>query len=360
MLNLTAGGLSGGYRKYVQQLVPLMRASAQVDDLLMVVPPGFEEMPGIGAGAISWRAGEHWRGYPSLRERVRAWKPDVVFVPTARFLDCGAPAVCMVRNMEPMLPPTLADGAVAFLKSRAGATLARRACQSSTRVIAVSNFVRDFVVNKWRLAPSRVGVVYHGVNPVTTPYAESVTAATLPEGPYVFAAGSLLRYRGLEDVVRALVHTDIAVKLVVAGTGSAAYESHMRALAEQLGVSSRVVWMGQANEEQMGATFARCMAFVMTSRVEACPNTALEAMASGAICISTRCAPMPEFFGDNALYYDAGDAETLARQINSASTMPVEAAETLCNGGRERAREFSWERTLSSTMDELRLASGIR
>lgn len=360
MLNLTAGGLSGGSRKYVQELVPLMRASAQVDDLLMVVPPGFEQMPGIGAGAISWQAGEHWRGYPSLRERVRAWKPDVVFIPSARFLDCGAPVVCMVRNMEPMLPPTLRDGAAAFLKSRAGATLARRACQSSTRVIAVSNFVREFLVDQWRLEPSKVGVVYHGVNAVKEARPHNSASVEGPEGTYLFTAGSLLRYRGLEDVVRALVHTDTAIKLVVAGTGSVVYERHMRALAQKLGVSSRVVWLGHATEQQMSVAFARCMAFVMTSRVEACPNTALEAMASGAICISTHCAPMPEFFGDGALYYDAGDAETLARHINSASAMPVESSYALRNAMRERAREFSWERTLSSTLRELTQASGIR
>ncbi|MEO7998965.1 MAG: glycosyltransferase, partial [Gemmatimonadaceae bacterium] len=228
MLNLTAGGLSGGYKKYLQRLVPLLRTHSAISELLVAVPPGFESMQGVGAGALSWRPGDHWRGYPALRQQVRNWKPDVVLIPTARYLDCGAPVVSMVRNMQPMLPPTFRDGIPAWAKNHAGAIIARRACHASTRVIAVSSFVRNYLVDKWLVDPRRLGVVYHGVDAADeVPLPEILRP--LANTPYVFVAGSLLPYRGVEDAVAALAHLDAAIKLVVAGDGSDAYKARILA-----------------------------------------------------------------------------------------------------------------------------------
>ena len=42
MLNLTSGGLSGGYRKYLQAMVPLLRADRRVD-LLDERPAGLAQ-----------------------------------------------------------------------------------------------------------------------------------------------------------------------------------------------------------------------------------------------------------------------------------------------------------------------------
>ena len=352
MLNLTAGGLSGGYRKYLRRVVPMLYTDSAIDELLVVLPPGHEQQPGIDGDVWSWRSGEHWRGYPALRDRVRAWKPDVVFIPTARYINCHAPTLVMVQNMLPMLPPTLRDGLAAWAKLRADATLARRATSSANRVIAVSEFVRDFLVQHWNVPPTNIGVVYHGVDTVTSEPQQLLPSA-LPAEPFLFTAGSLFTYRGIEDAVRALPLTTTPVKLVIAGEGSTAYRAGMIALATELGVDSRVVWLGQVDSSVMTAAYQRCVAFLMTSRVEACPNIALEAMASGARCISTSCAPMPEFFAQHALYYDAGDAKTLAAQINTAVAAPFGDVVQHRLDAQHRAQEFTWENTHSGVVREL-------
>lgn len=359
MLNLTAGGLSGGYKKYAQRLVPLLRESPAIADLIVVMPPGYEQLAGSGSNSWSWTPGEHWRGYPALRARVLAWKPDVVLIPTARYLDCGAPVVSMVRNMEPMLPPTLQEGLVAWMKNRVGANMARRASQRSERVIAVSTFVRDYLVQSWHLDAGRVGVVYHGVD-VAAPTATRETIPALGNARFVFAAGSLLPYRGLEDAVGALAQIDSDIKLVVAGAGSATYQARIAALAVQLGVSNRLVWLGHVNEQVMNAAFRQCVAFLMTSRVEACPNTALEAMAAGAICISTTLPPMPEFFGDHALYYEATNIAQLAQHIETVARMSPDEQERRSKDVILRAADFEWERTALGTVHQLQLAQGTR
>jgi glycosyltransferase involved in cell wall biosynthesis len=358
MLNLTLGGLSGGYKKYLQRLAPLLQAHPDVKALLQVVPPAYQTLSGVG-DATTWVDGEQWRGFPRLSQRVRQWKPDVVFIPTARYIDCGAPCVSMVRNMEPMMPPTFSEGVLPWAKSRLGAYLARNACRRSTRVIAVSEFVRDFLVNEWHVAPGKTGVVYHGIDAVTAAPPPSPQLEPLLHTPFVFAAGSLLPYRGLDDAIAALAEANLPqLMLAIAGDGSPTYRERMQQLAGTLGVAERIVWLGHVGDADMSWAYTHCVAFLMTSRVEACPNTALEAMACGAVSISTRSLPMPEFFQESAAYYDAGNAAQLAACIREAMALSDSAREERANSARERAQHFSWQQTANATVAQL--AAAIR
>ena len=360
MLNLTGGGLSGGYRKYLQRLVPLLHAHPDISELLVVAPPDYVSLAG-GDDVWTWEKGEQVRGYPLLNKRVRAWKPDVVFVPTARYIDCGVPCVSMVRNMEPMLPPTFKDGVVLWAKGRMRGVLARRAASKSARVIAVSRFVRDHLVDHWHIETERVGIVYHGVDKGIAEAVLPPTLQQLDDTPFLFAAGSLLPYRGLEDAIRALALIESrTLKLVVAGDGLNAYRDQMHALADECGVADRIVWLGHVNQAQMTWAFTKCLAFLMTSRVEACPNTALEAMANTALCISTTCPPMPEFFADSALYHKAGDSVKLAHHIDAVVAMPPDTIAALRRAAFDRASEFTWNKTVNETVAQLQTVLGKR
>ena len=95
-----------------------------------------------------------------------------------------------------------------------------------------------------------------------------------------------------------------------------------------------MVWAGQLTEPEMAWCFGHCEAFVMTSRAEACPNVALEAMSHGCRVVSTSQPPMPEFFGEAAAYYRGGDARDLARAVRGLLGESPEA----CRNRREAAR----------------------
>jgi glycosyltransferase involved in cell wall biosynthesis len=127
-------------------------------------------------------------------------------------------------------------------------------------------------------------------------------------------------------------------------------------LAEDRGVTRRILWAGQFGATAMSWCFRNATRFVMTSRAEACPNTVLEAMAHGAVAISTDHAPMPEFFGDAALYYRQRDAADLARRVNESLELTDEEAMRLHERAIARARQFTWEATARNTAEELRRA----
>lgn len=353
LLTLTRGNVSGGFRKYVDRLVPLLRSQPDVEWLEVFVPPQI-----VRTGERTWPQGDDLRGFRELRRAVAALKPDVIFIPTARVMRAGrTPVVTMVRNMEPLEVPfggnTLAEG----LKNVARAAAARVACRRSDRVIAVSRHVRDFLVDRWHIPVERIGMVYHGIDP-----ALNEPTAPLMHDRFLFTAGSIRPARGLEDVIEAMAELPEDLHLLIAGAvdrGAEHYAARMRRLAEKKHLSSRIRWAGQLDAASMSWCYRNATAFVMTSRAEACPNIVLEALANGAVSVSTDHPPMPEFFGDTAGYYPERDARQLAARLSSVLDLPESAREERREAARARAARFAWEASARATLAELQRAVAI-
>ena len=355
LLTLTRGNVSGGFRKYLDRLVPLLRVEPGVECLEVFVPP-----PMVRTGYRTWPQGDDMCGFRELRRAVAALEPDVIFIPTARVLRAGrTPVVTMVRNMEPLEVPfggnTLAEG----LKNVARAAAARVACRRSDRVIAVSRHVRDFLVQRWHIPEQRIGTVYHGIDLPRHDRPEHEPVSPLTQERFLFTAGSIRPARGLEDVIEAMAELPEDLHLVVAGAvdrGAEHYAARMRSLAERKHLSARIRWAGHLDAVSMSWCFRNAAAFVMTSRAEACPNIVLEAMANGAVSISTDHPPMPEFFGDTAGYYSERDPRHLAVQLGHVLEMTESAREQRRHAAQARVAHFTWEATARATVAELQRA----
>jgi glycosyltransferase involved in cell wall biosynthesis len=360
-VNLTGGGLSGGYRTYLEALLPRLAAHPDVTALDVFVPQAVQRRLTIeGVRLESWADGE-------LRQAVIAREPDVAFIPTARWTSFGSiPTVVMVRNMEPLVAPLGGNPVGECVRNIGRSLAARHACSRATRIIAVSEFVRRFLLERWRVRPTRVATVYHGVE--RRGFSDDADRpALLPREVtrFVFTAGSIRPARGIEDAICAMALPplrDQSLALVIAGglDRDGSYAKRLLALAGQLGIATRVHWVGELDRSAMSWCYSRCGSFIMTSRVEACPNIALEAMAHGAEIVSTTCSPMPEFFGEAAQYYSPGDAATLTARLSSIVLEPRRDRNTHREISRARAGAFTWERTSLETVSQLQLAIASR
>ena len=352
---------SGGYFKYLGELAPRLAADARVRELTVWLPEGAAAPPLPPELVRRWTGGVARAGLRELRTHVRQAGADVVFIPTARHLDFdGTPTVVMVRNMEPLERPLAGNDLGEGLRNLGRAAVARRACRRASRVIAVSQHVQTYLQQRWGVPANKVGVVYHGIS------APTVLPATIPDAlrsvagtPFIFTAGSLRAARGLEDLVAAapeILERNPELRIVVAGRwdpGSTRYRKTLMDLVARLGLADRTVWAGQLDPDAMAWCFAHCELFVMTSRAEACPNTALEALSHGCVIASTSTPPMPEFLADAAVYYTPDSAAELSRAARSLLMATPDARDQHRARAVERSRFFAWPATASSTVDEL-------
>lgn len=368
LANLTNGGLCGGSRKYLEVLAPLLARHSGVSRLDLFVPP--QAVDGLRRNLTlnweSWKPGDMAQGFRGLRSELRSRRPDVVFIPNARWLDCGPiPVVAMVRNMEPLAVPFGENPWLEALRTLARRWVTKRACRKADRIIAVSQFVRNYLTARWYLSAAKISTVYHGVD-VPEVGAETRPPAALNQlsQPFLFTAGSIRPYRGLEDAIAAMPEIRRRcgdLLLVIGGETDPAmqhYRRRLERLAESLGCANSLVWCGKLSQTEMAWCFGQCKAFLMTSRVEACPNTVLEAMAHACVSVSTDCQPMPEMYGETAFFYHPKDSRQLAEQVHTALNLPADQRRARQDAARRRSGDFSWQRTTDETVRELLIAAG--
>ncbi|MCP4370331.1 MAG: glycosyltransferase family 4 protein [Deltaproteobacteria bacterium] len=370
LLNITSGRLSEGYRTYLKHILPRMFSHPQISDLLVGMPEAIDmyewEQKFPSAQWIKFKTSILSSSgiRDDIKERIIMFSPEVIFIPTMRFLRINSiPTVNMIRNMgsffysnERGMPIT--ETLINCLRRRA----TRNAVVNADRIIAVSKFVKDFLISQWKISPNRIGIVYHGVE-LNQKGSKMVKPSSIPkgwEGKFLFTAGSIRPQRGLQDIILAMRHllvykNDIIGLLIAGHTNSnmIKFREHLESLIKKYNIEDRIFWLGKLNTSQMRWCYQNCRVFVMTSRVEACPNTALEAMSNGCLCVSTNNSPMPEIFGDAAIYYPVGDEETLSKTLKDILVWNDNQRKEASERARKRAANFSWDICAEKTIAEL-------
>lgn len=358
VLALTGGGLSAGYVKLLSEVVPRFTKELGADNVLLAVPPSAENLATSWGAAIEIvRPNERRRKYPSLAVRLNLWTPTVIFHTNSYpWIYPGVPNVSMIQNMEMISCPIGNNTPIDVVKNLVRRCQAKSAVRQSDRMVAISHFVRDWLVDRWHYPADRIDIVPFGCNDGT-----AVAPAVLPHGVIpsrtVFTVGAIRPYRALEDAIRAFANGIIPddCQLVIAGgvdPGGLWYLNKLKSLTRRLGLTERVHWLGHVDRDNIRWWMKKSAAFVMTSRVEACPNVALEAMSAGAKIVSASNPPLPEFFSECATYYRPGNhvalAERLKRAIDDVSGLHARCA------AESRAKDFNWEATAEGMLLSLR------
>lgn len=367
--------VSGGAVAYLRHLVPLLAerfAEASEGHSLRFLAHEQQAtvLQGIDRAQVHWLRGVWPAGYRrvvwerrNLGAIVAEQGVDVLFNPYqigphAR----GVKTVLMLRNMEPFL-----SGRYRYsLKSRLRNELLRRVSIRSLgradRVIAVSEFARDYLTSTIGIEGHRIRTIYHGRNEAfaSAENAENDRVSLKRNGvggSYILTCGSLLPYRRSEDVVAAFNrradHLPAGTQLVIAGAGTdRRYGALLHRAVESSPHRDRILPLGHVPWETMMALYRRCLLCVMATEIEACPNVAIEAMASGCVIVSSDRPPLPEMFEGCSLEYRARDVNHLAQQMQLAADDASLRCELKVRA-LQRAEAFSWEKCASETYSAL-------
>ena len=215
---------------------------------------------------------------------------------------------------------------------------AERIIATSPRYIETSPWLRP-VREKCVVIP--LGVDAHRFAP-TTPY----------DGPpTLLFVGKLRYYKGLDDLLRALVEMQEAHLNVV---GDGPMRSSWEALAEKLGLADRVHFVGEVNDADLPRLYHQTHLFVLpaNARTEAFGTVLLEAMAAGLPCITTEVGTGTSWVvqhGVTGLVVPPREPEALTQAI----VRLLQDRDLRCKmgrAGRERVEQhFSVERMVQAT-----------
>ncbi len=368
ILNITAGGISGGYRKYLVNLLPRILSNPSIEKIICALPSSVklnnisDRFPNIEFINIAPYRFTNSKSYAELKTILDKFQPDVVYVPVERLFSYEkAPVVNMLQNMEPFVCPFSGNPPIEKIKNWFRINNARKALKKADRIIAISKFVEIYLTNQLNIDSQKIGLVYHGID---KPNPCSEKPISVPENcqKFLFTAGSIRPARGLEDVLEAmryLMTQDIKMPLIIAGSVNpimSRYQQRLKRWLDKNNLSANIVWTGSLSESEMAWCYQNCCAFIMTSRVESFGQCALEAISHGCLCISASNPCLPEIFRDSAVYYDPGNGKALGELINAVLSWDQSKKKQVSQRALERASQFSWNICADKTVQELKSA----
>jgi glycosyltransferase involved in cell wall biosynthesis len=248
----------------------------------------------------------------------------------------------------------------AGMRDKGMRVLVPAAVRRSDRVIADSQSTREDLVTLLGVDPQRIDVVPLGLGSLrrVAPMAERDVRARLQLGARsvvlsVSAKRAHKNLLALIDAFAVLAPEDRPV-LVLPGYPTA-HEAELRERARTLGLEGDVRFPAWVSAAELEGLWAIARVFVFPSLYEGFGLPVLEAMARGVPVACSNASSLPELAGAAALLFDPRDPDAIRQALERLLGDPV-LAESLRARGRERAREFTWERTARLTLASYRRA----
>lgn len=219
-------------------------------------------------------------------------------------------------------------GMQAFLSGMNDKRFGKKYLPGFDHVITVSDYVRNDLISR-------------GYNPewITT------IPSCLPkfpetggkEGDFILSLGRLVRTKGLDYLIDAMV--DVDSKLIICGRGPDAKRLEKR-IAKR-GVGDKVEMKGWVTEEEKNRLMSTCKFFVMPSLFESLGLAAVELMSYGRPIVCTDVNGLPETVGDGGITVGPKDSAALADAMNSLLSNKGKRTE-LGKKARKQAEKYDW------------------
>jgi glycosyltransferase involved in cell wall biosynthesis len=176
-----------------------------------------------------------------------------------------------------------------------------------------------------------------------------------PDEPVmILSVGRAVPKKGYSVLLRALslLPPELVWRFVHIGGGDEI--ASLQALAQSLGLASRIEWQGAKTQELVLARYREADLFVLASRIagdgdrDGLPNVLVEAASQGLACVSTSISGIPELFtdGENALLVKPENPAALADALLRAIRDPALRARLGAAAERRVRADFDHHRSI--------------
>ncbi len=209
--------------------------------------------------------------------------------------------------------------------------------------------------------PSRIDLVYHGIDAKRFPPPDAKTIAAPGDAPTVviLSVGRAVEKKGYDDLLPALARLPAALDWRFEHVGGGPELQGLAEEARALGIAERVTWLGALTQPDVLARYRAADVFVLSSRVagdgdrDGLPNVLMEAQSQGLPCVATDVSGIPELIEDGVtgLLVPPRDRDALAHALTRLVGDPGLRAR-LGAAGRERTlRDFALERGIDRLVE---------
>jgi len=201
----------------------------------------------------------------------------------------------------------------------------KRCSETADKIVAISNFVKEDIVNMLHIDPNKIEVIY---NPITglnkfVDFEELSKKYNIQKEDYYYTVCSMLPHKNLKILLYVMKkikeeELDIPKKLVISGTGGKS-EVEIKKLISELGIADEIFITGFISNEERNTLYKNARIFLFPSIFEGFGMPPVEAMILGTPVITTKETSLYEVTMGKALYVDNPyDIEQWKRSIMMA------------------------------------------
>ncbi len=219
----------------------------------------------------------------------------------------------------------------------------REGMEKADKIIAVSNFTKKIIVEKYGINPDKIAVIHNAVYPIEEGHKQDI----------VLFLGRLTIQKGAEFFLKAVQKVkdyEPDAKFVVAGAGDML--PRLIGQAIDLGISDHTIFTGRLSDEEVKHIYGISSVYVMPSVSEPFGITALEAISAGTPTIASKTAGFSEAFV-NCLKVDFWDTDEMANKIISLLRYDP-LRKTMAQEGKKEIQLFTWDRVADKTIETYR------
>ncbi len=236
----------------------------------------------------------------------------------------------------------------------------RRSARIAARVIADSTATKQDLLALAGIPEDRIDVVPLGVSATFQPAAQDEIDRVLKKydlpGRFFLFVGTIEPRKNLPRLVAAFerIAWEVQHDLVIAGregwkTGP------VHDVVANTASRGRIHFPGFIAPEDLPAVLSAADAFVWPSLFEGFGLPPLEAMACGTPVLTSKTSSLPEVVGGAAFMVDPENIGEIAHALKFLA-VGGKMVDTLREGGRQRAAEFTWKRTAEMACESYRKA----
>jgi len=249
--------------------------------------------------------------------------------------------------------------------SRVGYDLAfKSAVKKAKKIIAISNNTKNDLVNLLKTKESKIRIIYQAVgNEFKKINDENSIDGTLDrlgiQKPFLLYTGVWRLHKNVPNLIKAFgeIKNEYGVnelQLVITGKEDPFY-LEPKYLPKELGVEKDVILPGLVSEIDLINLYNAAEIYVFPSLYEGFGLPPLEAMACETPVAASNISSIPEVCGKgNAVYFNPHDYKDMAIKIY-ALYKDKNLQQKLIENGRERVKNFSWDRMAEETLELYKL-----
>jgi glycosyltransferase involved in cell wall biosynthesis/2-polyprenyl-3-methyl-5-hydroxy-6-metoxy-1,4-benzoquinol methylase len=325
--------------------------------LARVVPPRVLDRLGV-----AYRASMEGR-LESGGGLVRSLNADLLFCPfTALFyFDPSIPAVSVIYDLQHVYYPQFFEALEVVQRDQNF----RKVCRLASRIVCISDYVRQTVLENARVPPDKVETV-HILLPRRLPDVDpgaakrTLNALQLQPGRYLLYPANFWPHKNHDVLLIAFgiyraAKPESDLKLVLTGAPGQRRDELIQASA-RMGLGSCVTFPGYLDNDAFSAVLDSCLALIFPSLFEGFGMPLLEAMAARKPILCSKATSLPEVAGGAALQFDPRKPAEIARAIAEVDADAV-LRDQLAHRSAERLRAFGGPEEMAASYWRIFLAA---